>query len=56
MAPEGEHIVMEGGNLLWQSVPGGELDTVAAPSHGLLTTSRSPHQLVHAASAARRAA
>lgn len=46
--PNKPDIVMEGGNLLWQSAPGGELDTVAAPSHGLLTTSRSSHQLVHA--------
>ncbi|MFC9588677.1 S8 family peptidase [Streptomyces sp. NPDC056944] len=46
--PNKPDIVLEGGNLLWQSAPGGELDTVAAPSHGLLTTSRSSHQLVHA--------
>ncbi|MGW6682196.1 S8 family peptidase [[Kitasatospora] papulosa] len=46
--PNKPDIVMEGGNLLWQPAPGGGLDTAAVPSHGLLTTSRSAHQLVDA--------
>lgn len=46
--PNKPDIVMEGGNLLWRSASDGELDTVAAPSHGLLTTSRSAQQLVNA--------
>ncbi|MFE1593569.1 S8 family peptidase [Nocardia sp. NPDC058705] len=46
--PNKPDIVMEGGNLLAQAGPDGELDTECRPSHGVLTTSRGPFPLVHA--------
>lgn len=46
--PNKPDFVMEGGNLLVQTAPDGELDTVQAPSHGVLTTSRDSYQLVRA--------
>ncbi|WP_406158720.1 S8 family peptidase [Streptomyces sp. NBC_01005] len=53
--PNKPDIVMEGGNLLFQTMPNGELDTGAAESHGVLTTTRAsfaPVQATHATSPA----